>query len=528
VTATRGGRRALHGLLLVVGLIAALLVPAVGASGGAGAAPSVDVSAAANAYELARSQLATAEAALAQAQARRDAAEQTWSAAVAARAAADADLADQRDRYGTLSAEYFVRQGTGDADVTGSMRLAMAGGRQGLDRAKAAVEAAAGDVAVTAHALADRQADLDRAGQARDTAQAAATEAGQRADTAIAAAGVTDLPAVAYAAYRRAADRADTAHPDCHLPAAVLAGIGRISSSHGRNLGSSIDDLGRVSPALRGLLGTRTADTDGGALDGDSGGDRAMGPMQLTPAVWAAHATDGDGDGVRSPDDIFDAAATTAEALCTTGEALDTFAALDRAVVLLLGEGQQSTVVLGAARRYAHAGDLDLGSIPVDPRVLVGDGGMQFDAGAADLAQGDVLGMLGWALTRLGTPYSQCLGPDVRPQDPVCPPGTNRYGSGFFDCSGFVSHAYRSIGIVIPATTFAMEADPRFMATEVSDRIDLSVMQPGDVFLMDGHTGMYVGGGMIVHAIGRGLTYEPVPGWVTNGTFAVLRPLLLV
>ena len=66
------------------------------------------------------------------------------------------------------------------------------------------------------------------------------------------------------------------------------------------------------------------------------------------------------------------------------------------------------------------------------------------------------------------------------------------------------------------------------MATQVADHIDLSVMEPGDVFLMDGHTGMYVGGGMIIHAISAGLTYEPVPGWVANGTFAVLRPSALL
>jgi cell wall-associated NlpC family hydrolase len=116
----------------------------------------------------------------------------------------------------------------------------------------------------------------------------------------------------------------------------------------------------------------------------------------------------------------------------------------------------------------------------------------------------------------------------VRPQDPVCPTGSNRFGSGFFDCSGFVSHAYRLMGLRIPQTTYAMEADPAFMATKVSRGIDLRVMQPGDVFLMDGHTGMYVGGGMIVHAIGRGLTFEPVPAWVANGTFAVLRPTSLL
>jgi cell wall-associated NlpC family hydrolase len=135
--------------------------------------------------------------------------------------------------------------------------------------------------------------------------------------------------------------------------------------------------------------------------------------------------------------------------------------------------------------------------------------------------------MIAWAMTRIGTPYSQCLGPEARPQDPICPPGTNRFGTGFFDCSGFVSNAYRRIGIRVPLTTYAMEADARFMATEVSDGIDLAVMEPGDVFLMDGHTGLYVGDGMIVHAIGRGLTYEQVPRWVANGTIAVLRPLQL-
>ena len=250
--------------------------------------------------------------------------------------------------------------------------------------------------------------------------------------------------------------------------------------------------------------------------------------MQLAPAVWTAFAADGDGDGRTDPDDLFDAARTTAAALCSWGTTLDRFDTLDAAVGALLGEGQQSTVVLGAARRYARTDGLDMGSVPTDPRVVLGDGSPQFDVDGVLLAPGDVPGMLAWAMTRLGTPYSQCLGPDYRPQDPICPPGTNRYGSGFFDCSGFVSHAYRGIGIVVPATTYAMEADPTFMATKVSDRIDLKVMQPGDVFLMDGHTGMYVGGGMIVHAIGRGLTFEPVPSWVANGTIAVLRPIDLL
>ena len=521
-------RHCSRAVFVVVAVLAALLAPTIDLAAPVAAAPSDAVSIAVNAYEIARSQLATAEASQAQAQAQRDAAQQAWVAASAELAGLQADLADQRDRYGSLSAEYFVQQGAGDADVTASMRLALSGARQGLDRAKDAVEQAAGRVDDAAKVVKKRDQDLDRTDKEHDAAAAAASDAGGRADQAIADTGATDLPAVAYIAYRDAATAADAAHPDCHISAAVLAGMGRISSAHGRNLGSSIDDLGRVSPPLRGLQGHPTADTDGGAIDGDAGADRAVGPMQLNPAIWRAFGADANGDGHADPDNLFDAALTTAGALCSWGTTLDVFAPLDAAVGALLGESQQSTVALGAARRYARTDGLDMGPVPADPRVLLGDGGMQFDTVATSLGQGDVQGMIAWAMTRLGTPYSQCLGPDVRPQDPVCPLGTNRFGSGFFDCSGFVSHAYRSIGILVPATTYAMEADPTFMATKVSDHIDLKVMQPGDVFLMDGHTGMYVGGGMIVHAIGRGLTFEPVPGWVANGTFAVLRPLDLL
>jgi cell wall-associated NlpC family hydrolase len=248
--------------------------------------------------------------------------------------------------------------------------------------------------------------------------------------------------------------------------------------------------------------------------------------MQLTPTAWSGAAIDGNGDGSTDADDLFDAAATTAEILCAPGRDLDTFTPLDRAVRAMLGESQQSTVALGTARRYARTDDLDLGTVPDDPRALAGDGAPQFDVSDTNLASGDVLGMIDWAMTRLGTPYSQCLGIEARPQDPECPPGTNRFGMGFFDCSGFVSSAYRRIGMSVPVSTYAMEADPGFMSTVVADHIDLSVMEPGDIFLMDGHTGMYVGNGMIIHAIGVGLTHERVPGWVANGTFAVLRPAL--
>jgi cell wall-associated NlpC family hydrolase len=499
--------------------LAALTVP-----GRVEAAPSSAVASAVDAYAEVRNALVAAQADLSGAEAERLAAEQEVAGSQAALDRAESRLAYQRDRYATLSAEYYVRQGADDQGVNDSMYLALSGRRQSLDRAKDAEKAAKDELRQDQRTLDDRTKTAAKATERRDDARAKADRAGAEADSAIADTGARDLSAVSYLAYRDAAAGAAERHPQCRISAAVLAGIGRISSGHGRNEGATVDHLGRAEPALRGLRGARAADTDQGEIDGDPTADVAMGPMQITPAAWRTAATDGDGDGTADPDDIFDAAATTAEQLCAPGIALDTFTPLDRAVDRVVGEGQQSTVALGTARRYARTTELGMGDVPADPRALVSDGSPQFDVSDTNLGPGDVLGMIDWSMTRIGTPYSQCLGVDVRPQDPECPGGTNRFGAGFFDCSGFVSSAYRRIGIAVPVSTYAMEADARFMATQVADHIDLKVMQPGDVFLMDGHTGLYVGDGMIVHAIGVGLTYEKIPGWVANGTFAVLRP----
>ena len=517
-----------HRALVAVALVAALATPALDLMSPVAADPSKQVAGAVDDYQAARAELADAEVTLRDAERRRDEAATALERATASRTAADARLADQRSRYAKLSAEYYVRQGADDEVLNGSMYLALSGRRQILDRAKDHQKDTARAEKDATGALDDRQDELDHAARDHAEALAAADEAGAKADGAIAETGARDLPAVAYIAYRDAAFAADEAHPECRLSAAVLAGIGRISSGHGRSQGATIDHLGRVQPDLRGVRGTKTADTDQGTVDGTPDNDVAVGPMQLTPATWTAFAADGDGDGTSSPDDLFDAARATAEVLCAPNARLDTFAPLDRAVGALIGEGQQSTVALGTARRYARTDELDMGRVPDDPRAAAGDGSPQFDTSDTNLAAGDVLGMIDWAMSRVGTPYSQCLGVEARPQDPECPMGTNRFGTGFFDCSGFVSSAFRRIGITVPATTYAMEANPSFMATQVADRIDLKVMEPGDVFLMDGHTGLYVGGGRIIHAIGGGLTYEPVPGWVANGTFAVLRPLELL
>jgi membrane-bound lytic murein transglycosylase B len=64
-------------------------------------------------------------------------------------------------------------------------------------------------------------------------------------------------------------------------------------------------------------------DSDGGELDGDTGFDRAVGPMQFIPTSWRTLGRDGNGDGTADPQNMYDAALAAAHLLCR-GRTLDT------------------------------------------------------------------------------------------------------------------------------------------------------------------------------------------------------------
>jgi membrane-bound lytic murein transglycosylase B len=137
--------------------------------------------------------------------------------------------------------------------------------------------------------------------------------------------GPAGVRARALTAYGAAERRQRAVTPDCRLSWATLAGIGRVESNHGRLRGADLDADGVARPPIVGvpLDGSpglaEIPDSDGGRLDGDTTYDRAVGPMQFLPGTWARFGVDGDGDGVRNPDDLDDAAAAAARYLCANG-----------------------------------------------------------------------------------------------------------------------------------------------------------------------------------------------------------------
>lgn len=144
------------------------------------------------------------------------------------------------------------------------------------------------------------------------------------------------LPASMFAAYRRAETRLAHSAPGCRLRWQLLAAIGQVES--GQAGGGRVDAEGTTLTPIRGprLDGVGFAlirDSDGGAYDGDTVYDRAVGPMQFIPSTWAVWGVDGNGDGRADPHNVFDAALAAGRYLCAGGRDLSVPGDLDAAIL---------------------------------------------------------------------------------------------------------------------------------------------------------------------------------------------------
>jgi hypothetical protein len=176
------------------------------------------------------------------------------------------------------------------------------------------------------------------------------------------------IPNAALKAYSRAQQVLAQADSGCHLPWTLVAAIGRVESNHGRFGGNSLNSQGVASPGIFGprLDGSsstaRIADTDAGAFDGDGAYDRAVGPMQFIPGTWRAMGVDGDGDGVRNPQDIDDAAMSTAVYLCSGKTDLSKASDLNAAVLRYNHSQQYVDLVVSIAKAYAGGSWIAVGN----------------------------------------------------------------------------------------------------------------------------------------------------------------------
>ncbi|WP_134670064.1 MULTISPECIES: lytic transglycosylase domain-containing protein [unclassified Amycolatopsis] len=149
-------------------------------------------------------------------------------------------------------------------------------------------------------------------------------------------AGPLGIPDSMLRAYRNAADIMAREQPGCHVDWALIAAIGRVESNHAR--GGYVDARGNtleriLGPVLDGSGGfAAIRDTDHGRFDGDPVWDRAVGATQFIPSTWASYASDGNGDGVSDPNNIYDETLATARYLCSGGLDLSSDAAQRLAV----------------------------------------------------------------------------------------------------------------------------------------------------------------------------------------------------
>ncbi|OEV09937.1 hypothetical protein AN218_19885 [Streptomyces nanshensis] len=276
----------------------------------------------------------------------------------------------------------------------------------------------------------------------------------------------------------------------------VLAGIAKVESG-GTASGHKVRADGTLATPIYGprLSGsgvggntTAMADTDGGRLDGDPHGERAVGPMQFLPSTWARVGQDGNGDGRKDPQNVDDAALAAAVYLTDHGKRdLSRPAQLKQAVLSYNHSSQYVQEVTGWIGHYKK-------TARQDPKTAV-------------KATGKAKTVIDAAMGMLGRPYSWGGGgPDGPSSGSCCSPG-GKSGAGIagFDCSGLTQYAYARGGIRLPR----IASQQAGVGRRVPAADGISALRPGDLVFfgfMPGidasidHVGIYLGGGRMINA----------------------------
>ncbi|MER5910295.1 lytic transglycosylase domain-containing protein [Streptomyces sp. NPDC001982] len=144
------------------------------------------------------------------------------------------------------------------------------------------------------------------------------------------------IPATVLDAYKKAEAELRDSKPECNLPWQLLAAIGKVESGQAR--GGRVDANGTtlspiLGPELDGNGFALIKDTDNGQYDGNTAYDQAVGPMQFIPSTWAWAGRDGNGDGLRDPNNVYDAALAAGHYLCRYGWDLSTESDLHSAIL---------------------------------------------------------------------------------------------------------------------------------------------------------------------------------------------------
>jgi len=217
-----------------------------------------------------------------------------------------------------------------------------------------------------AAAIADRievaNADLEQAIADLEGADQRIEDLRPQLELAVAGQSVpgTDMSLVVIDAYFRASIQMAERRSGCGISWDQLAGVGLIESRHGSYGGNTVGQDGRTSgeilgPVLDGDPFAAIADSEGGALDGNTEWDRAVGPMQFIPTSWEIYGLDGNADGVRDPHNLYDAAYAAAEHLCRGYTGIQNDGVYRRALLGYNRSAVYGSDVMAARRNYAAA-----------------------------------------------------------------------------------------------------------------------------------------------------------------------------